>query len=192
MAATLARQRHAQDAREGVPEEEPDACQLDDEGTRRDRRRAVRLQARRLVAGRSANAETHTLATSSRTASLSRSLRASATAEYPADSQLALRDLPWRGELTWGDRPLGTCSGEDLIAGAAPSSSTPAQRQHREPCPPIARAAFGARAGSPALTWEWMSAKVQSEGKPFGSTTRRSLCARRAVRSRRSTRRWCT
>jgi integrase len=29
----------------------------------------------------------------------------------------------------------------------------------------IARGAFGTRAGSPALAWEWMSAKVESEGK---------------------------
>ncbi|MFZ0378175.1 MAG: hypothetical protein WCD11_21520 [Solirubrobacteraceae bacterium] len=44
-----------------------------------------------------------------------RQLRASTTAEYRRIAN-RLCEQPWRGELSWNDRPLGTFTGEDLIA----------------------------------------------------------------------------
>ncbi len=93
-----------------------------------------------------------------------RKLRASTTVEYRRIANWLCARL-WRAEPTWGDRPLDTFSGEDLIAvrselvdaGRTASTVTHVRR--------IVRGAFGAHAGSPALAWEWMSAKVESEGK---------------------------
>ncbi|MHB8656772.1 MAG: hypothetical protein ACYC91_02290 [Solirubrobacteraceae bacterium] len=109
--------------------------------------------------------------TSSRTASASGGF-ASTTAEYRRIANW-LCDRPWHGELTW-DRPLDTFTGEDLVelrfelvdAGRNASTVNHVRR--------IVRGAFRTHASSPALSWEWMSAKVESEGSS-GSTTRRSL-----------------
>jgi hypothetical protein len=73
--------------------------------------------------------------------------------------------IPWRGELTWRDRPLDTFTGEELralraeLVQAGRNAST--VNHYRR----IVRGAFATHAGSPALAWEWMSAKVNSEGK---------------------------
>ncbi len=93
-----------------------------------------------------------------------RNLRASTTAEYRRIAKW-LCARPWRNELTWRDRPLDTFGGEDLVelrselvdAGRNASTVNHVRR--------IVRGAFGTHASSPALAWEWMSAKVESEGQ---------------------------
>jgi hypothetical protein len=93
-----------------------------------------------------------------------RRLRASTTAEYWRIAK-RLCALPWHGELTWQERPLDTFIGDDLVAlraelvDAGRNAST--VNHYRR----IVRGAVGTRANSPALAWEWMSAKVESEGK---------------------------
>jgi integrase len=93
-----------------------------------------------------------------------RRLRASTLAEYRRIAE-RLCAVPWRGGLTWCDRPLDTFTGEELRAlraeliQAGRSAST--VNHYRR----IVRGAFGTQASSPALAWQWMSAKVESEGK---------------------------
>ena len=66
--------------------------------------------------------------------------------------------------MKWRDRPLDTFSGEDLVelrselVDAGRNASTVNQVRR------IVRGAFGTNPSSPALAWEWMSAKVESEG----------------------------
>jgi integrase len=93
-----------------------------------------------------------------------RKLRASTTAEYRRIANW-LCDRPWRGELTWGSRPLDTFGGEDLIAVRAELVDAGRNASTVNHVRRVIRGAFGARASSPALAWEWMSASVESEGK---------------------------
>jgi integrase len=93
-----------------------------------------------------------------------RRLRASTVSEYRRIAE-RLSAIPWRSELSWRDRPLDTFTGEDLCAlrseliQAGRNAST--VNHYRR----IVRGAFGTQAGSAALAWEWLSAKVESEGK---------------------------
>jgi hypothetical protein len=93
-----------------------------------------------------------------------RNLRASTTAEYRRIAN-RLCDRTWRGELTWGERPLDTFSGQDLIAVRSELVDAGRNARTVNHVRRIIRGAFGAHASSPALAWEWMSAKVESEGQ---------------------------
>jgi integrase len=74
-------------------------------------------------------------------------------------------DRPWRGELTWADRPLDTFDATDLLAlrqeliNARRGAST--VNHYRR----VVRGIFGTAPSSPALAWPWMTHKVESEGK---------------------------
>jgi integrase len=74
-------------------------------------------------------------------------------------------DRPWRGELTWADRPLDTFDAADLLAfrqeliDAKRGAST--VNHYRR----VVRGVFGTAPSSPALAWPWMAHKVESEGK---------------------------
>lgn len=93
-----------------------------------------------------------------------RKLRASTLAEY---RRIAARlcERPWRGVEPWRDRPLDTFSAGDLVAirtelvqaGRDASTVNHVRR--------VIRGVFGTHASSPALAWQWMSAKVESEGQ---------------------------
>lgn len=93
-----------------------------------------------------------------------RNLRASTSAEYRRIANW-LCDRTWRGELTWGDRPLDTSSGQDLIAVRSELVDAGRNASTVNHVRRIIRGGFGAHASSPALAWEWMSAKVESEGQ---------------------------
>ena len=76
-----------------------------------------------------------------------------------------LAERPWRGSLTWGDRPLDTFADEDLLTVrrellAAKRASDTVNHYRR-----VVRGIFGSGSSSPALAWEWVAAKVESEGK---------------------------
>ena len=93
-----------------------------------------------------------------------RKLRASTTAEYRRIANW-LCDRAWRGELTWGERPLDTFSSADLVAVRSELVNAGRNASTVNHVRRIIRGAFGAHASSPALAWEWMSAMVESEGK---------------------------
>jgi integrase len=93
-----------------------------------------------------------------------RRLRASTLAEYRRIAAW-LCGRPWRADLTWHERPLDTFGPEDLVGlrvemveGGLSASTVNHVRR-------IVRGAFGAHPSSPALAWEWMSTKVESEGQ---------------------------
>ena len=119
-----------------------------------------------------------------------RKLRASTTVEYRRIANWLCARL-WRAEPTWGDRPLDTFSGEDLIAvriracRRRPERESTVENHVRR----IVRGAFGAHAGSPALAWEWMSAKVESEEEAPVLRPGAASCGSRPTRTRRLTRR---
>jgi integrase len=93
-----------------------------------------------------------------------RSLRGSTLANYRILGE-GMGRRPWRGDLTWADRPLDTFSAADLLAfrqellDAKRGAST--LNHYRR----VVRGIFGTAPSSPALAWPWMTAKVESEGK---------------------------
>jgi integrase len=93
-----------------------------------------------------------------------RKLRASTTAEYRRIANW-LCDQAWRGGLTWEERPLDTFSSEDLVAVRSELVNAGRNASTVNHVRRVIRGAFGAHASSPALAWEWMSAKVESDGK---------------------------
>jgi|GEM_PF-1864677 integrase len=91
-------------------------------------------------------------------------LRGSTMHEYKKiGERLAAR--PWRGELTWAERPLDTFTGDDLLdvrqALVDANRSADTVNHYRR----VVRGVFGTHPSSPALAWEWMAHKVESEGK---------------------------
>jgi integrase len=91
-------------------------------------------------------------------------LRGSTLHEYRKIGQ-RLAERPWRGELTWADRPLESFDEIDLLdvrgelTGAQRSAHT--INHYRR----VVRGIFGTQRSSPALAWDWMATKVESEGK---------------------------
>jgi integrase len=91
-------------------------------------------------------------------------LRGSTMHEYrKIGERLAAR--PWRGELSWADRPLDTFADDDLLdvrrALVDANRSADTVNHYRR----VARGIFGTHRSSPALAWAWMAHKVESEGK---------------------------
>jgi integrase len=93
-----------------------------------------------------------------------RKLRASTLAEYHRIANW-LCARPWRGEMTWRDRPLDTFAAEDLTQLRAEMIDARRDASTVNHVRRIVRGAFGTHASSPALAWQWMSAKVESEGQ---------------------------
>lgn len=93
-----------------------------------------------------------------------RGLRGSTLHEYrKIADRLATR--PWRGEETWAERVLDTFTEEDLLAVrgelvAAHRSADTVNHYRR-----VLRGILGTHPSSPALGWEWMAHKAESEGK---------------------------
>ncbi|MGP0101221.1 MAG: tyrosine-type recombinase/integrase [Solirubrobacteraceae bacterium] len=93
-----------------------------------------------------------------------RNLRGSTLVGYRRiGERLAAR--PWRGHLTWAERPLDSFTvddilvlRQDLIDGGR---STETINHYRR----ILRGVLGTHPGSPALAWPWRAQKVESEGK---------------------------
>jgi integrase len=91
-------------------------------------------------------------------------LRGSTLHEYRRIGE-RLAERPWRPGLTWADRVLDTFDEWDLLSvrrelvetGRSPDTLN----HHRR----VIRGAFGTHPASPALAWEWMPPKVESEGK---------------------------
>jgi integrase len=93
-----------------------------------------------------------------------RRLRASTLAEYRRIAAW-LCGRPWRADLTWHERPLDTFGPEELAALRAEMVDAGLSASTVNHVRRIVRGAFGTHASSPALAWEWMSAKVESEGQ---------------------------
>lgn len=76
-----------------------------------------------------------------------------------------LEARPWRRELCWKDRVLDTFAADDLLAlrseliDAGRSADT--LNHYRR----VLRGVFGTHPSSPALAWEWLAPRVESEGK---------------------------
>jgi len=93
-----------------------------------------------------------------------RGLRASTVCEYRRIGA-RLCERPWRGGLSWGERPLDTFAAQDIVAVrselvmAGRGAST--LNHHRR----VIRGLFGTSSHSPALAWDWMVAKPESEGR---------------------------
>jgi len=93
-----------------------------------------------------------------------RGLRGSTLHDYrKIGNRLAGR--PWRGGLSWAERPLDTFTDFDLIevrrellaAGRAACTLNHYRR--------VLRGVFGTHVGSPANGWVWKAERVESEGK---------------------------
>lgn len=93
-----------------------------------------------------------------------RKLRASTLAEYRRIANW-LCARPWRTELTWRDRPLDTFAAEDLLQLRAEMVDVGRDASTVNHVRRVIRGAFGTHSSSPALTWPWMSSKVESEGQ---------------------------
>ena len=93
-----------------------------------------------------------------------RRLRESTLAEYRRIA-VWLGARPWRAELTWRERPLDTFVPEELAALRAEMVDAGLSASTVNHVRRIVRGAFGTHASSPAHAWEWMSAKVESEGQ---------------------------
>jgi integrase len=93
-----------------------------------------------------------------------RGLRGSTLHEYrKIGERLAAR--PCRGDAFWGERILDTFSAEDVLSVrhelVATGRSADTINHYRR----VVRAVFGTAPSSPALAWEWMAQKVESEGR---------------------------
>jgi integrase len=91
-------------------------------------------------------------------------LRGSTLHEYERIGE-RLAQRPWRSDSTWADRVLDTFSEDDLLAVrrelVATGRSADTLNHNRR----VVRGIFGTHPTSPALAWEWMAPKVESEGK---------------------------
>jgi integrase len=91
-------------------------------------------------------------------------LRGSTITNYRRIGDL-LAERPWRGDLTLGDRPLDTFDDADLLAVRrellAEKRKADTVNHYRR----VVRGVFGTARTSPALAWDWMSGKAESEGK---------------------------
>jgi integrase len=91
-------------------------------------------------------------------------LRGSTTVNYRRIGD-TLAERPWRGDLKWDDRPLDTFDDADLLAVRrellAEKRKPDTVNHYRR----VVRGVFGTARTSPALAWDWMSGKVESEGK---------------------------
>ena len=91
-------------------------------------------------------------------------LRGSTVFDYrKIGRRLAAR--PWRGESTWADRPLEAFAGDDLLdvrrALIEAGRSAETVNHYRR----VVRGVFGTHRSSPVHAWEWMTPRVESEGK---------------------------
>lgn len=93
-----------------------------------------------------------------------RNLRGSTLAGYRRiGDRLAAR--PWRGQLTWAQRPLDSITVDELLLLRQElidgERSTETINHYRR----IVRGVLGTHPGSPALAWPWRAPTVESEGK---------------------------
>ena len=98
------------------------------------------------------------------TASDEKGLRGSTLHDYRKIGE-RLAERPWRGDLTWADRPLDTFSADDLLAVRRELVDAKRSARHGEPLPPRRARHLRHAPESPALAWAWMTQKVESEGK---------------------------
>jgi integrase len=93
-----------------------------------------------------------------------KSLRGSTLNDYRRIGD-RLAERPWRGPLTWADRPLDTFSESDLLGVRrellAAKRAADTLNHHRR----VIRGVFGTHPTSPAQAWAWQAHKVESEGK---------------------------
>jgi len=91
-------------------------------------------------------------------------LRGSTLHEYRRIGK-RLQERPWRGSMTWADRPLDTFSATDVLGIRqellADKRQPDTLNHHRR----VLRGVFGTHASSPAIEWPWSASKPESEGK---------------------------
>jgi integrase len=99
-----------------------------------------------------------------RNCALEKKLRGSTLHEYRRSGErLAAR--PWRKELTWADRQLDDFDEIDLLDLRGELTDAERSAHTLNHYRRVLRGVFGTAPSSPALAWEWIQPKVESEGK---------------------------